>query len=156
MVPAMAIYDDVSAALTAALKAKDAPRVAALRSIRAAFLLEQKKNDARTLPDETCIAILRRLEKQRQESIEAFDAGQRPELAARERADLAVVREFLPRLADEETTRTWVREAIAATGASRPGDVGRTMGALMKAHKGDVDGNLARSIATDLLVGEAP
>jgi hypothetical protein len=110
-----------------------------------------KKDDAKTLSDETCVAILRRLEKQRQESIEAFDAGKRPELAARERADLAVVREFLPSLADEAKTRAWVGEAIAATGAAKPADVGRVMGALMKAHKGDVDGNLARRIAAELL-----
>ncbi len=147
----MAIFEDLTRRITEAMRAKDPPRLSALRNVRAAFLLELKKNDAKTLPDETCIAILRRLEKQRQESIEAFEAGARPELAARERADLAVVREFLPGLADEETTRGWVREAIAASGAARLADVGKVMGALMKAHKGDVDGNLARRLATDLL-----
>jgi uncharacterized protein YqeY len=147
------IFDDVNAALTAAMKAKDQPRTDALRNIRAAFLHECKKNNAKTLADEACLALLRRLEKQRQESIEAFDKGGRPELAAKERADLAVVQSFLPKLADEATTRGWVREAIAESGAAQPGDVGRVMGALMKAHKGDVDGNLARRLAQELLQG---
>jgi uncharacterized protein YqeY len=152
----MAIFDDLTGRMTAAMRAKDQPRLDALRNIRAAFLLEMKKNDAKTLPDEACIAILRKLEKQRLESIEAFEAGARPELAARERADLAVVREFLPSLADEATTRTWVREAIEASGAARAADVGKVMGALMKAHKGDVDGNLARRLASELLAARAP
>jgi hypothetical protein len=147
------IFDDLNAALTAAMKAKDQPRTDALRNIRAAFLLECKKDNAKTLADDACLALLRRLEKQRQESIEAFDKGARPELAAKERADLAVVQSFLPKLADLATTRTWVREAIAETGAAKAGDVGRVMGALMKAHKGDVDGNLARRLAQELLQG---
>jgi hypothetical protein len=147
------IFDDVNAALTAAMKAKDQPRTDALRNIRAAFLHECKKDNAKTLADEACLALLRRLEKQRQESIEAFDSGGRPELAAKERADLAVVQSFLPKLADLATTRAWVREAIAESGAGKPGDVGRVMGALMKAHKGDVDGNLARRLAQELLQG---
>ena len=147
----MGIYDDVSAALTAAQKAKDAPRVLALRSIRAVFLLEQKKDNAPTLGDEACVAALRRLEKQRHESIEAFEKAGRPERVAEERAELAVIEEFLPRLADEATTRAWVEAAIASSGAAKPGDVGRVMGALMKAHKGEVDGNLARRLAAEML-----
>ena len=96
-------------------------------------------------------SLLRRLEKQRNESIEAFEAAGRPDRAAEERAELAVIQEFLPRLADETKTRSWVAEAIAATQASKPADVGRVMAAVMKAHKGDVDGNLAKKIASELL-----
>jgi uncharacterized protein YqeY len=147
----MGMVEDVSARMTAAMKAKDAPRTAALRNIRAAFLVEMKKDGSTTLSDETCVAVLRRLEKQRRESIEAFEAAKRPDRAAEERAELAVIEEFLPKLADAARTRAWVQEAIAASGASQPGDLGRVMGALMKAHKGEVDGNLARQIAAELL-----
>jgi len=149
----MGLFDDLPTAVNVALKAKDAPRVAALRSIRAVFLLEQKKDNAKTLSDEVCIGLLRKLEKQRHESIEAFEKAGRPERVAEERAELAVIEEFLPRLADEATTRAWVEEAIAASGAAKPGDVGRVMGALMKAHKGEVDGNLARRLAAERLGG---
>jgi hypothetical protein len=136
-----------------AMRAKDAGRLAALRNIRAAFLNETKKDNADTLDDEACIAILRRLEKQRKESIEAFAGAGREQMAQGERDELAVIGEFLPSLADEATTRAWVDAAIAATGAAAPGDVGRVMGAVMKAHKGEVDGNLARKIAAERLAG---
>jgi uncharacterized protein YqeY len=136
----MPIFDDVSTQMKQALKAKEATRLAALRSIRAAFLVELKKDGSESLDDAACVPILRRLVKQRRESIEAFEAAGREDRAAEERAELAVVESFAPSLADAETTRAWVREAIEATGASGARDMGRVMGALMKAHKGEVDG----------------
>jgi len=147
----VSIFDDVSAGMKSALKAKDEVRLTALRAVRAAFLTEMKKDNATALADEVCVALLRRLEKQRQESIEAFDAAGRPDRAAAERAELAVIAGFLPKLADEAQTRAWVREAIAASGATSQKELGKVMGALMKAHKGDVDGNLARKLAGELL-----
>lgn len=149
----MGIFEDVSEQMKEAMKARDETRLAALRGIRAVFLQETKKNNATTLPDETCTALLRRLEKQRQESIEAFERAGRPERAAAERAELEVIRSFLPRLADQATTARWVDEAIAATGASSGRDLGKVMGALMKAHKGEIDGTLARRIASERLGG---
>ena len=149
----MSIFDRVNAEMTSAMKAREAARLQALRGIRAAFLLELKKDNSTTLGDEACLAILRRLEKQRGESIEAFEKVGRPDRVAEERAELAVIHEFLPRLADEATTKAWVEAAIAETGAKVAGDMGRVMGAVMKGHKGDVDGNLARKIAAELLGG---
>jgi uncharacterized protein YqeY len=149
----MGIEQTVNERLAQAMKAREPARVAALRGIRAAFLNEMKKDNAKTLSDEVSVEVLRRLAKQRRESIEAFAGAGRPERAAEERAELAVIEEFLPRLADEATTRAWLREAIAATGASAPGDLGKLMGALMKAHKGEVDGQLARRLAQELLSG---
>ena len=149
----MSIFDRVNAGMTHAMKAREAARLQALRGIRAAFLLEMKKDNSTTLGDDACIAILRKLEKQRGESIEAFEKGGRPERVAEERAELAVIHEFLPQLADEATTKAWVAAAIAETGAKGAADVGRVMGAVMKAHKGDVDGNLARRLAAELLAG---
>ncbi|MCA9750941.1 MAG: GatB/YqeY domain-containing protein [Gemmatimonadetes bacterium] len=149
----MAIYDDINTQMKDAMKAKEPARLAALRSIRAVFLNELKKDNSTALADEACVDLLRRLEKQRRESIEAFEQAGRTEMAESEKAELAVIQEFLPQLANEEQTRAWVREAIEATGAGAPGDVGKVMGALMKAHKGDVDGNLARKLAAGMLGG---
>lgn len=149
----MAISETITAQMKDALKAKDAARLSALRNIRAAFLTEMKRNNAQDLPDPTCVDLLRRLEKQRLESIAAYENASRTEQAAAERSELAVIREFLPQLADEATTKQWVQDAIAASGAAGPGDVGKVMGALMKAHKGDVDGTLANRLARDLLAG---
>ncbi len=147
----MSIFEEVSAQLKEALRAKDARRLASLRMMRAAFLNELKKDNAETLSDAVCIVLVRRLEKQRNESIEAFEAAGREESAAAERAERSVLREFLSSLADEATTRGWVVEAIAASGAEQARDLGRVMGALMKSHKGDVDGGLARKIASEIL-----
>jgi len=149
----MGLVETVTTQMREAMKAKDAPRLGALRNIRAAFLTEMKKDGSETLDDAVSIAVLRKLAKQRQESIDAFTQAQRPDRVAEERAELAVIETFLPRLADEATTRAWVQEAIAASGASSAKELGKVMGALMKAHKGDVDGDLARRLATELLAG---
>jgi uncharacterized protein YqeY len=147
----MGLVERVSEEMTAAMRARDSARLAALRGMRAAFVTEMKKDGAETLGDEVCVAVLRRLEKQRRESIEAFEAAGRAERAAAERAELAVIEEFLPRLADAAQTRGFVEAAIAETGARTARDLGRVMGAVMKAHRGEVDGNLARRIASELL-----
>jgi hypothetical protein len=144
---------EVSRQIAEALRARESDRLAALRSIRAAFLNEMKKDGASELADEVELALLRRLEKQHLESIAAFEGAGRTELAEREKAELAVIREFLPGLADEATTRGWVEAAVAETGASGPRDLGRVMGALMKKHKGEVDGDLARRLVTERLGG---
>jgi hypothetical protein len=149
----MGLVERVNEDMKEALKAKQAERLSALRNIRAAFLYEMKKDGAGTLSDEACVAALRKLEKQRLESIEAFSTGGRAEMAAAERAELAVIQAYLPSLADEATTARWVDEAIAASGATNPKEVGKVMGALMKAHKGEMDGNLARALAVKKLGG---
>jgi uncharacterized protein YqeY len=81
----------------------------------------------------------------------AYDQGNRSDLAEIERQELVVLETFLPSLADEATTTTWVQAAIAQSGAAGPGDMGRVMGALMGAHKGEVDGGMAKNIALKLL-----
>ena len=149
----MGLVETVTAQLRDAMKAKDAARLGALRNMRAAFLTEMKKDGSETLDDTVAIAVLRKLAKQRQESIDAFTQAKRPERVAEERAELGVIEEFLPRLADEATTRAWVEAAIAASGASSAKELGKVMGALMKVHKGDVDGDLARRLAAERLGG---
>ena len=147
----MPIFDQVNTQMKDALRAQRKAELQALRNIRAAFLLRMKEDNSTTVSDEECLTILRRLEKQRRESIEAFEKGGRPERAAEEKAELEIILAFLPQLADEATTRAWVEAAIAESGAKSQKDLGRVMGALMKAHKGDVDGNVARKLAAELL-----
>jgi len=147
----MSIVDDVTNQMKDAMRAKDTVRLATLRSMRTAFLNEMKKDGSDTVSDAVCETLLRKLEKQRKESIEAFAKGGREEMAETERAELAVIQEFLPQLADAAQTRAWVEAAIAESGASGPKEMGKVMGALMKAHKADIDGNLAREIVQELL-----
>ncbi|MBX2799885.1 MAG: GatB/YqeY domain-containing protein [Myxococcales bacterium] len=147
----MSIVEKVSADLKDAMRAKDKPRLAALRSMRAAFIEALKEDGAETLADDRALTILRRLAKQRTESIEAYTSGGRDDLVAAEQAELTVIESFLPSLADEATTRGWVEEAIASTGAAAPSDMGKVMGALMAAHRGEIDGKLANRLVRELL-----
>ena len=147
----MAIYDQITTDMKAAMKARDKVRTQALRNIRAAFIAGAKETGADSLGDEACQTILRRLGKQLHESIEAYSKAGRDDLAADEQSELGVIEGYLPQLADAETTRAWVEAAIAATGAARPSDMGKVMGILMKDHKGELDGKLANTIVRDLL-----
>lgn len=147
----MSIVKDVSSQMKEAMKAKEKNRLSALRSIRAVLLNEMKKDNSEDLPDEVSIGLMRRLEKQRFESIEAFEAAGRTEQVENEKTELAVIQTFLPQLADEASTRAIVKTAIESSGATSTKDMGRVMGAIMKEHKGKVDGGLARQIAAELL-----
>ena len=147
----MAIYDDITTEMKIAMKARDKARTQGLRNIRAAFIAGAKETGADSLSDEDCQTILRRLAKQRRESIEAYEQGGRDDLAADERSELTVIEGFLPQLADEATTRQWVTEAIAATGAESARDMGKVMGKLMAGHKGELDGKLANIIVREYL-----
>jgi uncharacterized protein YqeY len=147
----MAIVDDVTQQMKDAMRAKDKVRLGALRMMRSAFIEAMKADGSDTLADDKAVPILRRMEKQRRESIAAYEAGDRSDLAAIEKAELAIIEAFLPSLADEATTTQWVEAAIAKSGAAGPADMGRVMGAIMGAHKGEVDGKLAKNIALKLL-----
>ena len=147
----MGLLEQVSEDLKSAMRAKDKVRLGALKNIRAGFIEAQKEDGADTLSDDKAIAILRRIAKQRRESIDAYAAGGRDDLVEAETAELQVVEGYLPRLADEATTRQWVEEAIASTGASAPGDMGKVKGALMGAHREELDGKLANRIVRELL-----
>ncbi len=147
----MAIIDEVSEQMKESMRAKDKARTAALRNIRAAFIEALKSDGSETLSDDQAVAILTRLAKQRRESIEAYDAGGRDDLAAAERSELAVIEGWLPTMADEATLRSWVAEAVAATGAAGPSDMGKVMGALMQAHKGAFDGKLGSKLVREAL-----
>jgi uncharacterized protein YqeY len=147
----MPIYDDVNQQLKEAMKAQDKVRLAGLRGIRAGLIEEMKKNAATTVSDEAALAVLRRLQKQRNDSIEAYEKGGRSDLVAAERGELAVIESFLPTLADDATTTRWVEEAIAALGATSTGQVGQVVGRVMKDHKGMVDGKRVKAIAEHVL-----
>ncbi len=149
----MSIQNDVTEAMKAAMKNREADRLRALRNIRAGFLLALKEAGDTDLSDERSIEVLRRLAKQRKDSIDAYTAAERPDLADQESAELAVVEEFLPKAPSEDTVRGWVAAAIAATGATTAREMGKVMGQVMKDHKGEVDGAVVRRLATELLGG---
>ena len=124
-----------------AMKAGDKPRVATLRLVSAA--MKEREIEARTkgapMGDADEVAVLRRMAKQRQDSIAAYEAAGRPALAEAERAELAIVESFLPAQLGEEATADAVGAAIAETGASGPRDMGKVMAALKARHGATLD-----------------
>jgi uncharacterized protein YqeY len=141
----MTLADRVTTGLKQAMLARDTARTTGWRMIRAAFL-ELEKDGKGPVTDERCFEALRRMKNQREDSLQQYVAAGREDLAAQERIELELVAAMLPQLADEATTLGWVREAIASSGATSSKDIGRAMGALMKAHKADVDAGLARKL----------
>jgi len=141
----VSIADTVNEQMKTAMRAKDKERLAALRFIRAAIIEEQKTGKG-DVTDDMIVALMRRMVKQRVDAAATYRQGEREDLAAKEEGEMKVIAEFLPQLADEATTRNWVDEAIAASGANSMREMGKAMGALMKAHKGEVDGKLARQL----------
>lgn len=146
------LVERVSAELKTAMLAKDTGKTSALRMVRAAFI-ELDKDGKGPVTDERCVESLRRLKKQREDSIQSYVAAKREDLAQVERDELVVIDTLLPQLANEATTLEWVRAAIAESGAQGPKEMGKAMGALMKAHKADVDATLARALFTRELGG---
>lgn len=149
----MSIYDDVNNDMKAAMRAKDKPRLSALRNIRTAFINKRKESGAETLTDDQCIGELRTLAKRLKDAAQAYQDAGRDDLAEAEAFQLSVAEAYLPKLADEDQTRAWVQDAIAAAGATEPQHVGKVMGQLMRAHRGEVDGGLAKRIAAEILKG---
>ncbi len=141
----MSLLEQISVDLKASMLARDAARTTGIRMIRAAFI-ELEKEGKGAVTDERCIESLRRLKKQREDSIQSYTAANREDLAATERAELAIIDAYLPQLADEATTLTWVLVAIAGVGATSVKEAGKVMGAVMKAHKADVDGALCKRL----------
>jgi uncharacterized protein YqeY len=118
-----------------AMRAKDKPRLGTLRLITSA--IKQREVDERIeLTDEDVLAVLEKMVKQRRESIVQYEKAERPELAAIEVAEIAIVSEFLPEPASDDEISTAIDEAIAATGASEMKDMGKVMGILQAKLKG--------------------
>jgi uncharacterized protein YqeY len=125
--------------MTQALKAGDKVRLGALRLLSAA-ITNREKELRHELSDDEVREVAGKEAKKRTESIEAFDAADRPELAARERAERDVLTPFVPaQLADAEVDAI-IDEALSSTGASSPQDIGKVMGVVMGRAKGRVDG----------------
>jgi len=150
---AVSIQDEVSSQMKDAMRARDKVRLSALRNIRAGIIAALKEDGSETLADDKALVVLKRLARQRRDSIDSYTAADRADLAAQEQAELDVIAGFLPTGPDETTMRAWVEEAIAATGASSPRDMGKVMGSVMRAHKGEADGATVRRLASELLAG---
>jgi hypothetical protein len=143
------IRDDIKAATITAMKAGEKDRTAALRQISAKIKdrdIEERTSSKPTPDDELVVSVLQKMAKQRRESIEMFDAGGRTELAAVERAELAVIEAFLPQMLSEAETKAAIEAIKAETGASSIKDMGTVMAALKARHGAVLDGKLASGL----------
>ncbi len=142
----------IESAMRDAMRARDAQRTQTLRMAMAAAH-NVKIARGRDLTDEDVVEVLTKQVKQRRESIAMYRDGGREERAAAEEAEAAILAEFLPEQLSEAEVEALAREAIAATGASGQGDLGRVMGALSPATKGRADGRMVSEVVRRLLAG---
>lgn len=135
-----------------AMRAKDADRLRALRAIKSLILLEETSgSSADGLSADAEMKILMKAAKQRRDSLEVYVAQNRPDLAEKEQAELAIIEEFLPKqLSDEELTAK-ITEIIASVGASSPADMGKVMGVASKQLAGLADGKAISAKVSELL-----
>jgi len=131
------IQDDT----TAAMRSGDVLRRDVLRmASSAAYNLE--KEQLRELSEDQLIGVLTREVKQRRESVEAYRSGGREDLASREEAEIAILKEYLPEPLTDEQLDALVGEGIAATGSATPRDLGKVMGWLAPRTRGRADGKV--------------
>ena len=140
-----ALKTQVTEEMKVALKAGDKVRLGALRMFLAAIKnKEVEGSQARELSDDDVREIAAKEVKKRTESIEAFDAAGRTELADKERAEREVLAAYAPPQLSEAEVDALIDEAFAATGATSPAEMGKVMGLVMGKAKGQVDGNLVQ------------
>ena len=134
------------------MRSGDALRRDVLRMVQnAAYAIE--KRDRRELTDDDYIAVLSREVKTRRESVEAFRAGGREELATKEEAEIAILSEYLPQQLGDAEIQALIDEAIAATAASSVRDLGKVMGWLSPRTRGRADGKRVSALVAKSLAG---
>ena len=146
----MSILEELQESVKTALKAGDKETVAVLRMI-VNELQKEAKESRKDLDENAELSVLRRELKRREESLEAFRAGGRDDLAAYEEFAVSAIRELLPQQMDEAELSGMVERVIADTGASSARDMGKVMAAIMAQGGGRVDGKLASRLVKERL-----
>jgi uncharacterized protein YqeY len=151
----MSLRAQLNDAMKEAMKAKDAKRLATVRLVLAA--LKDRDIAARTetskdlVGDDDILTLLAKMIKQREESATAFDAGNRPEMAAGEREEIAVIRTFMPAQMDEAAMKAAVAAVITESGAASIKDMGKVMAVLKEKYAGQMDFSKASAATKDAL-----
>ena len=146
--------EQFTAELKTAMKAGNKRRVDTIRLITAA--VKDREIDARgqgkELTDGDILALLQKMVKSRQESMEIYDTNGRPELAQLEREEIAIIQEFLPKQMSEDEVKAAIAAAVAETGAASIKDMGKVVAALKAKYTGQMDFAKA-SVAVKGLLG---
>ena len=146
----MSLQEKLNNDLKTAMRARDEVRTLVLRSLFSAMnyaeIAKQKKLD-----DSGVIEVISKEIKQRRESIEAYEKGNRPDLVGKEKAEMAILQEYMPAQMGRDEITALVQKVIEEVGAKAAGDKGKVMQKLMPQVKGKADGGEVNSIVTELL-----
>lgn len=148
----MALFEQISADIVTAMKAKDAVRRDTLRNVKKYFLEAKTAPGANDeLTDDVALKILQKLAKQGRESAAVFKEQGREDLAAEEMSQVVVIEEYLPKQLDEAELEEKIKEIIAEIGATTPQEMGKVMGVATKKLAGLADGKAISACVKRLL-----
>jgi uncharacterized protein YqeY len=151
----MSLRAQLNDAMKEAMKAKDAKRLATVRLVLAALkdrdIAARSEANRELLGDDEILTLLAKMIKQREESATAFDTGNRPELAAGEREEIAIIRSFMPAQMDEGAMKDAVQKTIAEVGAASIKDMGKVMAVLKERYAGQMDFSKASAATKEAL-----
>ena len=150
------LRDDINNAVKEAMKAKDERKLSTLRMVNSTFKnadIEARGNGKPPLSDADLLAVLQKMIKQRQESVELYDKGGRAELAQQEREEIAVISAYLPKQLSDADMRSAIAAAIKDTGAASMKDMGKVIGALKARYAGQMDFGKASGLVKAALSG---
>lgn len=138
----MSLFEQIEKDYIQAYKARDSVRLTVLRLLKTAVKnrLVDLRRPGGALSDEEMMDVIIKEGKQRQDSIEQYTAARRPDLAEKEAAELAILRQYLPQPLGPEDLHALVEATVTELGAASPRDMGRVISAIMAGHKGRVDG----------------
>jgi uncharacterized protein YqeY len=147
----MSLQERISQEIKSAMLAKDADRLSALRMLKSALGYLQIEKKTETLPDAEVVAVVQKEVKKRRDSVEQFEKGGRAELAAKEKAEIAVLEAFLPKAMPAEELEALVRATIQELGAASKKDMGPVIKAVQAKAAGRSDGKTISTLVGKLL-----
>ena len=148
------LRDQLAAALKDAMKSKNAERLSTVRLIQAAVKdrdIANRGAGKEQASDDEILQILAKMVKQRDESAKIYEENARPELAAKERAEITVVQDFMPKQLSDADVHANIAAIIAETGAAGPKDMGKVMAVLKERYAGQMDFSKASGAVKELL-----
>ncbi len=147
----MNLEQTISQGITSALKVGEKLRLETLRSIRAGIIEFNKSGAGRDITDDDVIKILNSNAKKRRDAIAMYEKGGRQELADKEKAELEIILEFLPKQMSDDEISEFVRNIVTELGAAGMQDMGKVMGASMKELKGRANGGAVQKAVKNIL-----
>jgi uncharacterized protein YqeY len=150
------LREDINAALKDAMKGGDKRRVSTLRLVNSALKnadIEARGLGKEPLTDDDLLGLLQKMIKQRHESIELYEKGNRADLAAQEREEIAIIAAYLPKQMSDEEAKAAIAGVVGEIGAQGMKDMGKVMAALKQRYAGKMDFGKASPVVKGLLAG---